>query len=1221
MGIFGEAIHGHIGYYKTDIYGAAISAGQLVQAQGLSTQDVNNVILSSAGVGQNDSENQIIMFDPEGRGVSWTLRIAAQTDSKVSAGYSHVAYWQSTLSAFRDIDAMVYFPFITDGDVFKQLLQHEEMFNPSRWSGCMQNVQKKKAYQMQLLGGGFSLPRNLLKKTVCYILSKLATRARKYLYILVPQGAPYQAYCEAVIWQILSVIPIGLRRGLTVSTNPSQKSEDSFGIIFQQEANPARHGCDLSFHRNGNYEFLNDYYLNKNLENLVSLFVENPEMTEVCYQEMELPIYGDRLPNNMTPYDSYYGISQLHVNKDRPEYLEDCNNLLGQTKQNPQQRTLVEKAISSELSSDAACLSFIEKDKDYISTKEINSLNVYLKKRRNLIEYLRTIRIDFKSLILYKKLEEICIYNNKSTAAEVYQEIVRMMPGLTEATEEEKNKCCEISWKKAWKEFEDNLPPYPTVFEGMVGYTSENTKHILEARNPVSGWTVSDAFHQFQEITQIAPVSPPENIVSWYYYIKRVQALSRLFEIEQISDISKEWLQEEQRCLDAVFEYSSSDNSMRNSPEAGSALDSVQRLYKTIGTLNKEASLAVVFERMLIGIHGRCAQMYKLRVEEENRSSYETALMRQMRSYLQNSSDPNLYANAMDVARTEISENRDLYILYVNQEAESQIRAPELPAAKKMGIYNAVKTGTLLPQLQEKYDQWVQSKFEDGTMDAEMLETLYASVANPSLRLKDLYDNWKRNDNEKRRIEEIIMASKTYVSYIKAVLMLGINADEMEKQEKRRKLWGRLIHEERDMSAFLGAVTYYTNRDPVEFFKTNTTESQILLDEFRNLVAHQDMGILLTKEESFQELYERVLLYKNLTGNTPKLPLYSLNDFDGSDCLLIEDAAGKTARAKMFNTDDVGGVLDRLIKIQNNLCSREEAEKITLDFDSRVPRDILTFFENAGVLNNKSGLDAAYPITRANKKKEIAAEEGFNIRKIVPYIGWGIAAILAIVLILNLIFGGNSGTETPPTPIPTSASIPPESSTSVGDNSVTEELVEPTDESKEKEESAPEGENAAAPDNNITPEQESQPIAEEEKSENPITPDETEIQPNTATFENGQLVSHRAPGENKKAIKVGDEGYDIDGDGTTDLFRISDENGKLIGFGFRQGEAVDFKVIRDPDTGNPIGYDANNDRASDTVWVKGDPEYFDGVDLDGDGICELGFDFDRDGYCEIGFDY
>ena len=153
----------------------------------MSTQDVNNVILSSAGVGQNDSENQIIMFDPEGRGVSWTLRIAAQTDSKVSAGYSHVAYWQSTLSAFRDIDAMVYFPFITDGDVFKQLLQHEEMFNPSRWSGCMQNVQKKKAYQMQLLGGGFSLPRNLLKKTVCYILSKLATRARKYLYILVPQ--------------------------------------------------------------------------------------------------------------------------------------------------------------------------------------------------------------------------------------------------------------------------------------------------------------------------------------------------------------------------------------------------------------------------------------------------------------------------------------------------------------------------------------------------------------------------------------------------------------------------------------------------------------------------------------------------------------------------------------------------------------------------------------------------------------------------------------------------------------------------------------------------------------------------------------------------------------------------------------------------------------------------------------------------------------------------
>ena len=163
MGIFGEAIHGHIGFYKTAIYGASINAGQIVPAQGLSQQDVNNVILSTVSVGPNDSENQIIMLDPDRRGVSWSLRIAAQTDSMVSTGFSHIAYWQSTLSAFRNVDTMVYFPFITDGNVCKHLLQNEEQFNLSRWHQCVQGAQRKKEYQVQSLGGEFVLPRDLLR--------------------------------------------------------------------------------------------------------------------------------------------------------------------------------------------------------------------------------------------------------------------------------------------------------------------------------------------------------------------------------------------------------------------------------------------------------------------------------------------------------------------------------------------------------------------------------------------------------------------------------------------------------------------------------------------------------------------------------------------------------------------------------------------------------------------------------------------------------------------------------------------------------------------------------------------------------------------------------------------------------------------------------------------------------------------------------------------------
>lgn len=1227
MGIFGEAIHGHIGSYKTDIYGAAINAGQLVQAQGLSEQDVNNVILSTASFGQNDSENQIIMFDPDGRGVSWTLRIASQTG--VSAGYSHIAYWQSTLSAFRNIDTMVYFPFITDEDVLKQLLQQPGLFNPSRWSRCMQNVHKKKAYQMQLLGSGFNLPRNLLKKTVCYILSKLDTRARKYLYILVPQGAPYQAYCEAVIWHILSVIPIGLRRGLTFSTNPAQRDEDSFGIIFQQEANPARHGCDLSFHRNGNYEFLNDYYLNKNLENLISLFVENPEMTEVCYQEMEQPIFGDRLPENMTPYDSYYGISQLHTNKDRPEYLEDCNTLLGQTKQNPQQRKLTENAIRTEINSAASCLSYIEKDKDYISAIETNGINEYLKRRRNLIEYLSTIGIDFNALFLYKKLEEICRRKNLHSAEEIYREIVLMRSGLTEVTESEKDRCCNIAWEKAWKEFEEYLPPHniglPLTSENKPYYTPEITRQLLTDTNPVSGWSANDALEHFRSLTEIAPVDPPVNMGRWYYWIKRVEALSTLFEIERVGDINRCDLQIVQNCLDVIFEYSARDGSMQNTVEAGTALDCVQHLYKMYRNQFTEAHAALEIEKNLIGIHRRCAMMYGLRREIEDYSLYESALWNQMVSYLSNSSEPTLYKNAVAVAATELTGIKDAYMLRVNETAAAQINNNRLSDFVKIEIYNAVKAGQLYPQLQETYEAWVYSKFMDGISDTQMLEDLYASVLNPSPGLTNEYTNWKRVVSEKRGIEEIVMTSRTYVRYLKAVSMRGASTDEAENQRLRGKLWNQLIHEERDISAFLGAVAYFYNCEPIEFLMSENPNAQKALEELRYFIGNDGnhMGILLTEEESFQELYMKAVCYNQFASNAIKIPLYSLKEFDSlNDLGKLEDAAGKIATAKIYSIIDVIEVLKSLIQIQNKLYSREDADAVISKLENNSAKDILRFFDEAGVFKNKDNLDEAFKAIRFTSRGRESGEqkEGSSILKYVPYIGWGVAAMLLIILISVMIFS-KKASEPPVEPAFDSVT----ESVTVGDDSaetaessaiIPDSEITGVAENEEStiavgESTAPESETPAPQATEETPD-----------SQNANPADETENQtvPTDPTFIDGKLVSNRINTDNRLAnfVKEGDysQGYDLNGDGVMDLYAIY--TSVLEGFGFKQKDSVDIRAIRD--SGYIIGYDTNGDGNIDSQPVKGGTDEVNGVDIDRDGIQEIGFDFDGDGLCEIGFD-
>ena len=89
------------------------------------------------------------------------------------------------------------------------------------------------------------------------------------------------------------------------------------------------------------------------------------------------------------------------------------------------------------------------------------------------------------------------------------------------------------------------------------------------------------------------------------------------------------------------------------------------------------------------------------------------------------------------------------------------------------------------------------------------------------------------------------------------------------------------------------------------------------------------MGILLTEEESFQELYMKAVCYNQFASNAIKIPLYSLKEFDNlNDLGKLEDAAGKIATAKIYSIIDVIEVLKSLIQIQNKLYSREDADAV-----------------------------------------------------------------------------------------------------------------------------------------------------------------------------------------------------------------------------------------------------------------------------------------------------
>ena len=1232
MGIFGEAIHGHIGYYKTSVYGAAYVSDAadrkcvLRAAQGINERNVNNVILNSASVGPNDSENQIIMLDPDNRGILWSLRTAAQTDSQVSAGYSHIAYWQSTLSAFRDIELMIYFPFM-DGNECKELLKDDSLFNPSRWSYCEDGACREKKESLQALGQDIYIPSKFLKKIVCYILGKQSTKSRKFLYILVPQGVPYQAYCKVVIEKILSVIPVGMRKGISFATNPAQKDEENFGIIFQQELNSVRHGCDISFHFQGDYNFLNDYYLEKSIEKLVNLMVDNPEMVEKCYEEMEYRIYQDTLPENYGPYESYYGISQLHVNRERPEYLADCERLLTLTRSTAQQHEQVKNAISSVLISDSVCLEFIKRDRDYISAGADSSINDYLIKRRNLIEFLGSSGINFRSLCLYDKCEQFCRQNNKNTAADVYEEIVRKKNEFSEATDDEKEAVCRVAWEKAWEEFADNIPEYTYVpeyvpSEKSVLYTLDDTNRLLNAYNPESRWRLKEAQDQYERLTAVAPVNPPESMILWRRKIKRVDALSKLIKLEKSGNLESYDIEKIKNWLNQVFETDPESGRMEDSLEARSALYYIENLYSRYAGKEDDPIKAANLEGYLIEIHRICKKMYETIKESENRLPYEEALFQLMRSYLSKYDEPDTFSHAVDIWKCLKTEVKDKYLDYINQAAAERIRDTRVDGQKKIDIYNAVKGGTINPQLWSAYEEWAISEYANQSSSSELLEKVYANALKPSQAFKNTYKKWRDSDRERRRVEEIITSSKTFVRYLAAILDQKGEVDVARQADLRTAFWAGLTPKERDLSAFLGAVSLLKNRDPIEFFSQGSQESSKLRDEYIKFVDMDDrpLGLLLTRDETLQELYQRVLTYEKLSKGARKIPLYIVVRTENQDSSRkgepVPDYQMRDVDFKFFGMENLKKTLYRLIMIQNKLLSEEDEITAVKNLKNPKAEEIVDCLQQAGVLPDNS--DRVENLPEDNTK--------VGIKKFFPYIGLAAGLLIVFIVIAGILWRMKSTEDVNSTAVSTEKVVTSSTADESADRSVASgaERADNSNSVKEKPSKKTTSKGSATDDSaGTTPAVNTNSTASGGGTSNGEDSGNTGIEgrtPEEPEIIDGKLITHRPKSDNVAAI-VTNDGYDLNDDGRTDLFVIFNDNSMLEGLGLNQSETVDIKAIwedRMADLKDPhylAGYDIDNDGRVDGEVIWGDPDKPD------DPYNRVGFDFDEDGMCDINFEF
>ena len=223
MAVFGEAIFGHVGEYKARVYSAQYVRSEdgrhhLVNAGGLTEQDTLNKMFGRISIGPQNDSAFVLALNTEMKGYSWAVRTGHQTNSRVSGGYCHAVHSESKLSSMHEIDSFLYFPFIPDGDYCVSLIRNPGSFNAQdRWQRNMQSVSVLRDNYNEELGRPLNIPAELMKRLTAYIISQSSVNSRQYLYIRVPDRAPYEAYCLAALHDILSHIPAGLRAGISAA--------------------------------------------------------------------------------------------------------------------------------------------------------------------------------------------------------------------------------------------------------------------------------------------------------------------------------------------------------------------------------------------------------------------------------------------------------------------------------------------------------------------------------------------------------------------------------------------------------------------------------------------------------------------------------------------------------------------------------------------------------------------------------------------------------------------------------------------------------------------------------------------------------------------------------------------------------------------------------------------------------------------------------------------
>ena len=1003
MGIFGEAIYGHIGQYRARVYNACYMQSedgrvQLVNTEGLTEQDTLNRIFGNISIGPQNDSSIVLSLNVALKRYSWAVRMAPQAGSAVSGGYCHAVHCESSLSSLYMIDSFLYFPFIPDGEYCASMIRNPESFTAQkRWRRSMQMIRPMQEQYNNKLGRSLNIPRDLMKRLTSYIVSQASVNARQYLYIRVPDGAPYEAYCLAALHDILTCIPAGLRAGILAATNCIPQEEQNFGIIFQRASFPASHPTDISLHVNAEYPFLSNVFVSASLKSLLDQIVDYPELTDKCFRTMEQEVFGDKLPDSYQSYENYYGISTIQKNQDRPSYLEECSNLLGMTTE-PVLKSILEKIILDEYRTSQDLEAAISRDPLFNGVRTFTDLSGYLKKRNNILTFLASHGIRYSKLFIYRHLNSIALGAGAKNVIDLYDKIISEQRELEGFSDSERSEILADCRREAWDYF------------AKIRSAVRNEEEKQAAGELYGRLTALD--------TRVNPdYRPPVSERNWYNSCQRSALLNR-FRISRSPELAEQILSipdydqksENITCLTReslelirfLIEKMEEMNEKRpnQSPNQISDLETVRIQINEIVRLDDVVSRFFGKWKAFIPTQNL--------IEENYRRAFESTLYRKAVEYTRRSDLTGDNLNEIiEIVSTRMPVTGTSCIQEIERFVADIIRRRQVSWRSSMELYRAACVKSMDSDLQKAYSDLVASEIRLNTLMENNIRELYQTVQNPDSQLQRQYMEWSENTSRTKEYLEKMKASKTLIKYLNLLLQSNNNLAPQDISNIRSDMWNQLDFQERTISAFTASVTYLYQCSSEMIYNNQRLfkESEILKKECRILAKDFGLGIYLDPDLSISELYENLRLFK-LWTNMENVVLYSKKDLRFSKQKTNTDSSGELFCSIPVSAELMQDTLKRLLWILDGEDyaypggKEVDLQATVKDFSaSNNHAQIMKLLDAAGILDNNPNLIKALKMRGFQREGRKTAESGIQID--------GIRKCLkpAVVLLLTFIVG------------------------------------------------------------------------------------------------------------------------------------------------------------------------------------------------------------------------